>query len=202
MFYLWYNNIIMELRHYILNTNRYYAPQRSIANNSEIHRITLETATDIAFLCKKYAAEHTRSIPLTFAFFEQESAFDPKAYNGNYLGSNPARILDRWDVGLCQLNLYWTSRELKLSVEDTNTLALDYTRALPYFFDRIAADIAWAKTKAAGRVHPTHLAIEAYNKGKNGALALLDAKLPFTYAPKILKRATSIAIKLGHKIYW
>ena len=148
---------------------------------SKLHPIDMTTAHMIALVVMHTCIEEPLDLAYALAQIAKESAFDPKAENGNYGPgeSNPSKAPEGFDIGLCQLKIEYLLNQVDYTgakietVEEAYTMALDVNRAVPFFAKKSLGLVAWAKKNVSSLPkqanakfqNPYYLAAGAYNFG-------------------------------------
>jgi hypothetical protein len=112
-------------------------------SGSMIHRITPDLAVVIANVIRAQPIQSSPSMPLSYllACLCIESAMDPYAMNGNFLGSNPIKDAGGYDVGIAQLKIKY----LVLDINGSYTTALSAKDAIPLFIARMVTHVKAAE---------------------------------------------------------
>lgn len=115
--------------------------------------------------------------------------------------------MGNWDCGVAQHKLYYLSLSPRTNLNGDLPAALvyaqDLTLAIEEKFAVLVENLEDAKKflreepKYIGEIDPWMLAVESYNKGRNGAKAMVRAGLAFTYAPMIATIEQQYALRLG-----
>lgn len=146
-----------------------------------LHKIDDATALGIAKVISDNA-DGGLTIPYMMACIAIESLFDPKCENGNYTymghtGSNPDKKPEGFDVGIAQLKLKYLMQDRKLSVEEADAFAKDYTKAIPYMTTTMKLLLGYADAliqdnkrtdQIPALLNRYCLATLAYNLGRTG----------------------------------
>lgn len=152
---------------------------------SRIHEIDGPTARAIAQTIVQATAAKQFDLPFALAQIAIESAFDPKAEMGNFRGSNTDHLLERYDMGLCQLKLLYvighknSKGDVLTDAPAARDFAFDMHEAIPFFVQKLAGLLAWADAKIptlSPTVNPKfrnryYLAAGAYNFGETDLFA-------------------------------
>lgn len=152
-------------------------------SGSKLHAIDTPTAHMLALVIMNVCKEEGLDLAYALAQIAKESAFDPKAENGNYAptGSNPDKKPEGFDIGLCQLKIEYLLNQVDVNgvkIETTDeayAMAFDPNRAVPFFAQKSLGLLAWAKKNVTALPklanpkfqNPFYLAAGAYNFGTN-----------------------------------
>lgn len=178
---------------------------------SVIHKIDSTQAREIAAESVRDAYATGLDLPFLLGSIAIESAFDPAAENGNFLGSNKAKALSGYDLGLCQLKLEYLmgikdiDGKTVQTVVEAHDLALDIRRAIPVMVLKLLGLLAWADKeipKLTVPVNPLfrnryYLAAAGYNFGEDGALAEISKGEDLTHCAHVKSLTTNFAKMLS-----
>lgn len=132
-----------------------------------LHRITEDTANELATIIEQAAAQSKLPVTYLLACIAIESAFDPQASNGNFLGSNKDLIDGGWgpdalpvpagqkghdplgyDMGACQHKIrYLIGTNSLTTVDEAKAVAFDPETAIPYMAEEMRTKLFWADTR-------------------------------------------------------
>lgn len=168
-----------------------------------INRISMMDAVNIANLITQTCETYKLDVPLVAAWLCIEGRFDPKARNPNNQhakkGDDTHAIFLRSDIGIAQFDGRWLEADFPHTEwQHLESLALDPAWAIPYFGFKVRKLLDWAADqKVDSEIHREGLAVQAYNSGQEGALALYANRQPFPYAVKVLDKAIEYGSILG-----
>ncbi|MGA8535172.1 MAG: hypothetical protein WB615_13780 [Candidatus Tumulicola sp.] len=174
------------------------------AKGVALHKINAAQAALIASAIEARPA--TSSVPETVALglMASESLLDPLCQNGNFLGSNPAKVLGGFDMGLCQLKLKYITAPEVSNLDDAKAFAFDPTKAIPYFYEIFAGKIEWAEGVIAGHKsawtqwnNPLILAVGAFKLGETGVMTLYQGGTWATELNTFIQLESWFASQLG-----
>lgn len=179
---------------------------------SRIHSITPDDSKRIADAILKYTIDgHALDLPFAMAQIAIESAFDPIAQMGNFRGSNPNKVLEGYDMGLCQLKLlYLVGAKAADGTEVHNDFqaqdfALNIDHAIPYFVTKLLGLLLYADQqipKLSATVNPKfknryYFAAGAYNFGETGILKEISTGQDLSHCAHVANLCTNFAKVLG-----
>lgn len=178
---------------------------------SRIHEIDAPTAGIIAQEILQVTAAKQFDLPFALAQICLESAFDPKAEMGNFRGSNTDRVLDRYDMGLCQLKLLYiighknSSGAILADAAAAREFACDIHEAIPFFIQKLAGLLAWADKQIptlGASINPKfknryYLAAGAYNFGETDLLKKIADGSDLAHCVHVSHLCASFAKVLG-----
>lgn len=173
-----------------------------------MHKIDGVTALSLEDLITTGTAGTWRSLPFSLACIDIEGIYDPDCINGNFLGSNKARLPEGFDVGVAQLKLRYVMASEKCSIDDARGFAFNPKKAIPYFFGIMAGHLVWADSVIAQqKVKPDSafnsaylnrylLATCSYNEGDGGMEKLLTAPT-ISHGTHVMDMERKFASQLG-----
>ena len=126
-----------------------------------LHRIDRPMANEIGTIVEQAAAANKIPLSYLMACIAIESAFDPQASNGNFLGTNKTTVPNGWgpdarpttnghdpggfDMGACQLKLkYLIGNRGLTTIQQALDFAMDVNMAIPYMSDAMSTKLIWA----------------------------------------------------------
>lgn len=185
-------------------------------SGGRIHRVNRHDAHTIALYVNSVAYQNKAgelSIALLLAWLSGESRCDPRAYNPNKQLAKPneteEEAFSHADIGIAQFDgagLRARPEFAHESVEAIKQIAFTIDWAIPAFALYVEELLAWAKVQIIKPTWPTLtydyaadyllLAAQAYNVGRDGALAL-DSNSNWRYAIALLDRYARFRRILG-----
>ena len=161
--------------------------KQDLSKGTILNKITMAQAEFIATVLISAAKSSGLPLPYLMACVCVESLFDPACKNGNFLGSNPTKAQEGYDVGICQLKLKYLLDPIHLvNVDDAQAFALNVSKAIPYAASLMQAHVTTATTyiKANNCLVPYnnkyYTGSAIYNFGFAGFVTKLAAMKPIT----------------------
>jgi hypothetical protein len=155
----------------------------------------------ISVLAKKYPLA---TVPILAAWICGESLFDHLAQNpNNQEAAEKPNVFERTDYGLVQVDgLYMSGHHDMAGLTQSQMINCAFATSWAAEDLAITATdlLTWGATltqEQCGRYSQQQVAFNAYNKGKQGTLALIAAGTPLIYGPGLEARVTQFESLLG-----
>lgn len=177
------------------------------AKGATIHKIEAPQAALVGSTIESQCSDHP-SMPLgyTMGCLAIESAFDPLACNDNLAGSNTQNDPLGYDEGVAQFKLRFVPDSYGITVAEKLAFALDPSRAIPFFIEKMEGELAWAQGQIASglpsQVDPAfsnayYLATAVYQAGETGVMAIIESGQRSTHADEVVDLERAFCKALG-----